>query len=222
MSRPLVIYGAGGFGREVLQVVRDINAVHPLTWDPVGFAVDEQFVSASLVQGLPIVGSLDWLARNPHVEVVIAIGAPAARRRLARLIAQEAGNAFATLVHPRAWLGQNVRIGQGSVVCAGALVTTDISIATHVHVNIGSTIGHDSVIGDFVTLNPSVNVSGNVHLAEGVEVGTGSVLLPKLSVGEWAIVGAGAVVTKDVPADVTAVGAPARVIKTRCHGWQGQ
>ncbi|BAL22704.1 acetyltransferase [Azoarcus sp. KH32C] len=222
MARQLVIYGAGGFGREVLQVVRDINGARPGTWDVVGFALDEQFVSASLVQGLPVVGSVDWLARNPQVEVVIAIGAPAARCRIARRIAQEVGNRFATLVHPRAWLGQNVQVGEGSVICAGALVTTDISIASHVHVNIGATIGHDAILGDFVTLNPSVNVSGNVHLAEGVEVGTGSVLLPKVIVGEWAIVGAGAVVTREVPADATVVGAPARVIKTRSHGWQGQ
>lgn len=222
MPRPLVVYGAGGFGREVLQVVRDINAAQPGIWDPIGFVVDEEFVSASSVQGLPIVGSLKWLAQNPEVEVVIGIGAPAPRRRIARLIAQAAGNRFATLVHPRAWLGQSVQVGEGSVICAGALVTTDISIASHVHVNIGATIGHDAVLGDFVTLNPSVNVSGNVHLSEGVEVGTGSVLLPKVSVGEWAIIGAGAVVTKDVAADATVVGAPAKAIKTRCHGWQGQ
>ncbi|HJV25443.1 MAG TPA: acetyltransferase [Aromatoleum sp.] len=222
MSRPLVIYGAGGFGREVLQVVRDINDARPRTWDPIGFAVDQAFASTSLVQGLPVVGSVDWLAQHPEVEVVIAIGSPAARRHIVRRVVQEAGNRFATLLHPHAWLGQDVRVGEGSVICAGALVTTDISIGSHVHVNIGATIGHDAVLKDFVTLNPSVNVSGNVQLAEGVEVGTGSVLLPKVSVGEWAIVGAGAVVTKEVPADATVVGAPAKVIKTRSHGWQGQ
>lgn len=222
MGRPLVIYGAGGFGRDVLQVVRDINDARPGTWDLVGFVVDEEFISASLIQGLPVFGSVDWLTRNPQVEVVIGIGAPAVRCRIAKRIAREAGNRFATLVHPRAWLGQNIVLGEGTVICAGALVTRDISIARHVHVDIGVKIAHDSILGDFVTLHPSVSVSGNVHLAEGTEVGAASVLLPKVSVGEWSIVGAGAVVTKNVPADATVVGVPAKVIKTRWHGWQGQ
>lgn len=222
MPRQLAIYGAGGFGRDVLQVIRDINDACAGAWEPVGFVVDEEFISESPVQGLPVLGSVDWLTRNPDVEVVIAIGAPAVRHRIARYIAREASNRFATLIHPRAWLGQNVRLGEGTVICAGALLTRDISIASHVHVDIGAKIGHDSILGDFVTLHPSVSVSGNVNIGVGVEVGTGSVLLPKVSVGEWAIVGAGAVVTKDVPADATIVGVPAKVIKTRRHGWQGQ
>lgn len=222
MPRPLVIYGAGGFGRDVLQVVHDINEALPGTWDPVGFVVDEEFISSSPVQGLPILGSVDWLARNPGVEVVIAIGAPPVRRRIARRISQEVGNCFVSLVHPRAWLGKNVVIGEGSVICAGALLTRDISIASHVQIDIGVKIGHDSVLSDFVTLHPSVCVSGNVRFAEGAEMGAGSVLLPKVSVGEWTIAGAGAVVTKDVPANATVVGVPAKVIKTRGHGWQGQ
>jgi len=99
-------------------------------------------------------------------------------------------------------------------------MTTDIHIGEHVHINIGCTIGHDAVLSGFVTLNPSVNVSGNVEVSEGVEVGTRSVLIPHACVGEWSIVGAGSVVTKSLPANVTAVGTPAKVIKSRDVGWQ--
>jgi sugar O-acyltransferase (sialic acid O-acetyltransferase NeuD family) len=221
MNHPIAIFGAGGFAREVLQIILDINALTPACppWQPVGFIVDPGYVTDTLVQGLPILGTAEWLAAHPQVAVVIAVGSPAVRRRTAAKLQQLAANRFATLVHPRAWVGRQVAIGPGAVVCAGCLVTTDIRIGAHVHLNIGCTVGHDAELGDFATLNPSVNVSGNVQLGEGAEVGTGSVLIPHAHVGAWSIVGAGSVVTKPLPPDVTAVGAPARVIKTRAAGW---
>ncbi len=85
--------------------------------------------------------------------------------------------------------------------------------------NLAVTIGHDSSLGDFVTLSPGTNVSGNVQLDEGVETGTNVGIIPGIEIGAWSIVGAGAVVTRNLPANVTAVGAPAKVIKERDAGW---
>jgi sugar O-acyltransferase (sialic acid O-acetyltransferase NeuD family) len=222
MTTPIVIFGAGGFAREVLQIIQDINAQSPgaSPWHPMGFVVDSAFMGGEPVHGLPILGSVDWLALHPQVQVVVAVGAPSSRRRIAASIEAQGRNTFATLVHPRAWVGRQVEIGPGSVICAGSLITTDIRLGRHVHVNIGSTIGHDATLGDFVTLNPSVNVSGNVVVGQGCEIGTGSVVIPRADLGDWSIVGAGSVVTKPLPANVTAVGAPARVVKTRVAGWQ--
>lgn len=221
MTTPIAIFGAGGFAREVLQIVLDINAQSPQSpiWKPVGFIVDAAFLDVEPVHDLPILGTLEWLAANPLTHIVIAVGSSAAKRRIAASIESTCANPFAKLVHPQAWVGRHVAIGQGSIVCAGSQVTTDIHIGRHVHVNIGSTIGHDAVLGDFVTLNPGVNVSGNVTLGEGVEVGTGSVLIPHTNVGEWSVVGASSLVIKSLEANVTAVGSPARVIKTRQPNW---
>lgn len=222
MTRRIAIFGAGGFAREVLQIILDINASEASCqpWQPVGFVVDPAYVNDTLIHGLPILGSLEWLKANPDVDVVIAVGFSAVRRRIAEKIRSELSNSFPVLIHPRAWVGRQVAIGPGSIICAGALMTTDIHIGEHVHINIGCTIGHDAVLSSFVTLNPSVNVSGNVEIAEGVEVGTRSVLIPHACIGEWSIVGAGSVVTKSLPANVTAVGTPAKVIKSRDVGWQ--
>ncbi|MEY8688681.1 MAG: acetyltransferase [Leptothrix sp. (in: b-proteobacteria)] len=220
-TTPIVIFGAGGFGREVLQLIHDINRSSPSgpIWQPLGFVVDPEYVDDRLNNGLPIVGSPCWLETRPDVHVVLAVGAPAVRLRTVNDWKQVAASRYATLVHPRAWVGDHVAIGAGSIICAGALITTNISIGQHVHVNIGCTIGHDAVLDDFVTLNPSVNVSGNVHLGTGVDVGTRSVLIPHADVGEWSILGAGSVATKPLPSNVTAVGSPAKVIKTRDEGW---
>lgn len=222
MSRQLVIFGAGGFGREVLQIVRDINRIEPGSWSVLGFVVDAEYQSTMRIHGLPILGGVDWLAKHPEVEVVIAIGAPAVRAHIAKRVSLEASNAFATLVHPRAWLGENVQLGPGSIICAGALLTTDIAIGSHVQVHIGATVGHDAALDEFVTVSPAVCISGHVRVAEGVEIGAGSVLVPKVEIGEWTIIGAGSVIIRPLPCNVTAVGSPAKVIRTRYPGWQEQ
>jgi sugar O-acyltransferase (sialic acid O-acetyltransferase NeuD family) len=221
MSKLIAIFGAGGFAREVLQIILDINERSPSAppWRPVGFIVDEPHSVSNTVHGLPVMQGLGWLARQPDMQLVIGVGNSAARRRIAVRIKRNCGNAFATLVHPLAWVGRHVNMDHGVVVCAGTQITTDIRLGAHVHVNIGSTIGHDAILEDFVTLNPGVNVSGNVTLGEGCEVGTNSVLVPHANVGPWSVVGAGSVVTRPLPGNVTAVGAPARMIKTRQPGW---
>lgn len=219
MSLPILIYGAGGFAREVLQIVLDINKNNQgPVWEPLGFVVDEGYKEDVSIHGLPVWEGLDVLKENPDARVVIAVGSSGLRAKIARKI-RECGGRFATLVHPLSWTGQNVSIGEGSVICAGSLITTDIEIGSQTHINIGCTIGHDAKLGDYVTLNPKVSISGNVDVANGAEIGTGSVLIPHANVGEWSIVGAGSVVTKPVPANATSVGAPARVIKTRNPGW---
>lgn len=219
MPKQIVIFGAGGFAREVLQILRDINRSAPGTWEPLGFIVDAEYATEHTIQGLPVLGTIEWLQRNKHVQVIIAVGSSSARRRIANRISGTCENSFATLVHPRSWLGDSIEIGCGTVICAGALITTDINIGEHVHINIGSTIGHDAILNDFVTLNPCVNISGNVTLSQGVEIGTGSVLIPYAHVGSWVIIGAGSIVTKTLNDNVTAVGVPAKVIKVRAAGW---
>ena len=215
--KPLVIFGAGGFAREVLQIALDINEI-AATWQVLGFIVDS-CNSTQPVHDLAVLGGIEWLVEHPKAHVVIAVGSSNARHRILKAIRANAPNPFASLIHPRAWVGRHVAVGAGTVICAGALVTTDICIGQHVPVNIGATVGHDAVLSDFVTLNPGVSVSGNVTLAEGVEVGTGSVLIPHAHVGSWSVLGAGTVVTKPLDANVTAVGSPARVIKVRAGGW---
>jgi sugar O-acyltransferase (sialic acid O-acetyltransferase NeuD family) len=220
MTQSIVIFGAGGHGRELLQLIEDINAQQPGTWSCLGFLVDTAFAGAREVAGLPVLGDIAWLAAHPEVRVIVAIGPSAARRAVTQRIMAACANGFATLVHPRAWLGARVSIGAGSVVCAGALLTTDIRIGDHVHVNIGSSIAHDARLQDYATLYGGVRITGKVQVGEGAEIGTGAVILPGCGIGDWSIVGAGAVVTGDVPEDATVVGVPARVVKTRPPGWQ--
>jgi sugar O-acyltransferase (sialic acid O-acetyltransferase NeuD family) len=217
-SQPLVIYGAGSFGRCVLQIVLDQNRISPI-WKFMGFLVDRDFPAPETIHGFPVLGDASWLDGKSDVKVVIAVGAPAARRRIARHIKDEHRNRFATVIHPRAWLGDNVACGEGTVICAGALINIDAVLGEHVHINLGAVIAHDAILEDFVTVAPSVHVSGHARICEGAELGSGARTLPGMIVGSGAVIGAAALVRENIGDDQVAVGVPARPIKTRVPGW---
>jgi acetyltransferase-like isoleucine patch superfamily enzyme len=115
------------------------------------------------------------------------------------------------LVHPRAVLGRHrVTLGPGSIVCASAVVTTNVHLGRHVQLHNAVTVGHDAVLGDYVTVSPNASVSGNSVLEDEVTMGAGAVVIERRRIGARTTVGAGAAVVRDLPADVTAVGVPAR------------
>jgi sugar O-acyltransferase (sialic acid O-acetyltransferase NeuD family) len=171
------------------------------------------------LQGYPVLGDERWLAGNPGVAVNIGVGSPAHRRRIVSAIGGTGHQRFLTLRHPHSWIGRRVEIGAGSTICAGATVTTDIRLGRHVILNLNITVGHDAVLDDFVTLAPGVHVSGGVLIREGVDIGTGAVTIQNVSIGPWSIVGAGSAIVRDVPPNVTVVGTPGKVIRTRDDGW---
>ncbi|MBI5442506.1 MAG: acetyltransferase [Deltaproteobacteria bacterium] len=216
--RRVVVFGTGGFAREVHQVIKDINR-HVPTWEMLGFVDDNPAAHGTELHGLPVLGGREWAGSHREVAVAIAIGSPASRKRVAQALRAEGCTSFATLVHPAAWVGDNVTIEEGSIVCAGCLITTDLTIGRHVILNLGCTLGHDTLLADFVTASPSVNVSGCCRIGEGVDVGTGAKIIQGITLGEWSVVGAGAVVVRDLPPNITAVGSPARPIRSRPEGW---
>lgn len=216
MSSPaqLVVVGAGGFGREVIDVVDAINAAAPtLVWDLVG-VVDDAPSDANLERlekrGTSYLGTVDLHLTEPSpAHYVVGIGSPRVRRTIAERF-DGAGRTAATLVHPAATTGFDVRIGGGTVICAGVRLTTNISVGRHVHLNPNVTVGHDSELLDFVSMNPASSASGDCVIEEGVLIGVGAVILNGLTVGTESTVGGGACVVKDVPSRATVKGVPAR------------
>jgi sugar O-acyltransferase (sialic acid O-acetyltransferase NeuD family) len=217
MTAPVVIYGTGGHARELHQTLEDVNAEAP-TFEFLGW-LDDSVPAGLDVHGVPVLGGEEWIAAHPDVAVLFGIGSPASRRRLVERSVELGARAFPSVVHPSAWVGNRVEIGEGSVICAGARVTTDIVIGRHVHLNTGSIVSHDCRLDDFVTVAPGARVSGAVEVGEGADVGTGSTTIQGRRIGRWSIVGAGAVVVDDVPDDATVVGVPARTIAERVPGW---
>ena len=211
----VIIVGAGGFGREVLWLLRECNEValektgQPL-YQIAGF-VDANNKEDQLCD-VPILGSYDWFLTNRDTYAVCAIGNPRTRQLVVQKLT-DLGVAYFSVIHPSVRMSQYVEIGEGSIVCAGAILTTQIKVGKHVHININSTIGHDVVLGDFSTVAPGVNVSGQVFIGQGCDLGTNSSIIQGLKVGMGVVIGAGAVVNKDIEDNTVAVGIPAKSIK---------
>lgn len=217
----VVVVGASGFGRECLDVL-DAMVSAGADLEIVG-VVDDNPSAANLSRlvdrGVAYLGTrADWLTTEPlDVRYVLGVGSPEVRRRLVSVL-DSAGLAPFTAVHPSASFGACTTLAEGVVVCAGAAVSNNVRLGRHVHVNPNATIGHDADLRAFVSVNPAAVISGEVVVGEGTLVGAAATILQGLMVGERSVIGAGAVVTKDVPPDVVAYGAPSRVISQRDPG----
>lgn len=206
--RHLLIVGAGGSGREVAWLARDIHG------DDVDltFAVDrEYYVSGSVVDDIRVV-SMDSLPADV-THFVVAIGDLQGRRRLAKECEAQ-GFIPITLVHPTVSKSPRVDIGVGSVVYAGVTITTNVRVGRYTQINVGSTLSHDVLLGDFVTLSPGTHIAGHVHVEDDVFFGTGSnvingTLENPLVIGRGAVVAAGACVIGGVDSGAMMVGVPA-------------
>jgi len=209
MTSDIVVIGAGGFGREVAQLLRDIEASTGV-FRFIGYLDDDLDARGRLPPNEPVVGSLDEFANWGAVLAVCAVGAPKSRRSIVERLRARGVRWAPGLVHPRAVVGARTSLGEGSIVCAGSVLTVDITIGAHVHVNLLCSVGHDAIIEDFATLSPGCGISGNVHVGNGAFLGTQAVLIPGARVGAGAIVGAGSVVLRSVPDDTTVVGVPAK------------
>jgi sugar O-acyltransferase (sialic acid O-acetyltransferase NeuD family) len=211
--RDLVILGGGGFAREVWWLSEEVNRERR-EWNVVGFIDEAPGTAGTLLCDRPVLGDFGWFeGRSTPPHVVCGVGSNPTRRRLVDR-SRTLGLRFATLVHPTVQRSRFVEVGEGSVLCAGVILTTQIRIGDHVNLNLDCTVGHDAVIEDFCNLSPGVHISGAVHLEPGVDIGTGAVVLPGVRVGRDSVLGAGAVVRSDVPTRSVAVGIPARVVRT--------
>ncbi len=197
----LYVLGAGGHAKVVLSTLLAAG----LSVD--GLFDDDPQKQGLYVLGVKVIGTIEDAKKRTPARGVLAIGNNRARQLLAREFPEWE---WLSVVHPRAYVHSSVSLGPGTVVFAGAVVQPDTHIGAHTIVNTGATVDHDCQVWDFVHLAPGVHLAGQVIIEEGVFIGIGSAVIPKVKVGAWTVVGAGAAVVENLPPYITAVGVPAK------------
>lgn len=212
MKRIFGLFGAGGFAREVMPIVRQNLPAHAQLYF---VQTSPEFSS---LNGHPVISEAQFSMLEGDKTYAIAIADAQARRAIAARMETIAKPE--QLIADNSVIGDANTLGSGLVLCPFTCITSNITIGVHFQANIYAYVGHDCVIGDYVTFAPGVKCNGNVHIGNNAYLGTGCMIRQgtpdnPLTIGENAIIGMGAVVTKSVPANTTVVGNPARPLEKK-------
>lgn len=199
----MILYGASGHGKVILEILESNNDTDIRVWDDADKPDMWQYpVERPLPPGTEMPGKM-----------VISIGVNATRQKVAARF--QGSIEFGTAIHADAYLSKRATVGEGTVVMAGVRVNPDTRIGKHCIINTCASIDHDCVLEDFVHISPNATLSGNVTVGEGTHIGAGAAVIQGIKIGKWCTIGAGSAVIRDIPDYSTAVGCPAKVIKTK-------
>lgn len=210
IPRRLVVVGAGGHAKVVIEAIRAVGL-----WEIVGLIDPSPAAKSAL--GIPVLGGdevLPALLDDGVSVAVIALGRNALREQLGRRMHQM-GFDLPTIVHPSALVSPSATLGAGVVVMARAVVGTEAIVSDFAIVNTGAVLDHDNVIGVAAHVAPGCALAGNVSVGDRSLVGVGSSVRPEVRIGVDAVIGAGSAVVTDVPDGAVVGGAPARNLPTR-------
>ena len=209
-KRRLFIIGAGGFGRE-LEVYLDSVKEADRDWDLVGFIDDNINALDSFPSDYKVLGSLNDFIFNKSDYIVLAIANSEIKNKIYELLKDKV--TFFTYIDKTAIVGKFVRIGEGSIICPNCIITSNVKLGLCSILNIGTQIGHDTKVGDFCSFMPNVDIGGETIIANNVYMGTNSTIINMKNICSDVVIGAGAIVVKDINTEGVYVGNPAVKIK---------
>lgn len=195
----MFLYGASGHGKVIKEILESND-------DFVDAFIDDN-VHLSSYCGKDVLHEVDV-----NCKLIVSIG----NNRIRADIVSRLSNSFGVAIAPSAIVSPSAQIGEGTVVMPGAIINADAVIGKHCIINTGASVDHECVISDFAHIAPHATLCGQVHVGVGTLVGVGACVIPCKCIGSWSVVGAGAVITNDVPSNCTAVGVPASIIKKFC------
>lgn len=206
--KDLIIVGAGGMGRKIFVTLQKMNKTEK-RWNIVGCIDDNLQALDGIKTDMKLLGSIsDWTPKDNEV-FVMGLSDPKTKHIVANKMLRKGGS-FETIVSPDVKIGEYVEIGEGSVIITTYNVESCAKIGKFVTL-LGSTIALDGVIGDYSTTTGFANLT-TAQIGKGVYVASHAVLLPGLTIGDGAYIGAGSIVMKDVKPYTKVFGSPARVI----------
>lgn len=207
----LIIIGAGGFGREVLEWALGCPAYRK-EWEIGGFLDDRPDALRKIpAVDVPLLGNTRDYEPRPEDCFLCAMGTPSLRAEMRRRF-ESRGGTFTRLIHESCVVGRRVDLGPGVILCPRVVLTCDIAIGANTALNVGSAVGHDAVLGDDCQISSFCDITGYVYIGNRVLSGSRASIIPGKQVGDDAVVGAGSVVVSNVPEAVTVFGNPARIL----------
>ena len=206
----LGIFGAGGLGREVLELAGCINRKNP-TWDKFIFVNNgEQSADINGVQVCSYEEAKETY--GDRLQTVIGIGEPAIREKVFRELREDHAKII-TLIHPDVHIPETTVIGEGVVINMGNFISCNAVIQDNVYIQPHTNIGHDCILKEGCMISGFCNVAGAVHIGRYAYLGMSSCIKEKITVGDYSIVGMASAVYKDVPKEMIAMGNPARPMR---------
>jgi len=203
MKDNLLIVGASGHGRVIADIALKMNR-----WKSIKFLDDDENIKSSM--GIEVIGkSVDAFKYINDWNIFVAIGSNSVRQKIQEKLEAE-GASIPVLIHPDAIIGEQVEIGDGTAVMAGAIINCCTRIGKGCIINTGATVDHDNLIEDYVHISPGVHIAGTVKIGKGTWLGVGSIVSNNVNITSGCIIGAGAVVVKDITEPGTYIGVPAR------------
>jgi sugar O-acyltransferase (sialic acid O-acetyltransferase NeuD family) len=205
----VVIYGASGHGKVIADIVKKSGKTVLAFVDDNEALWDKPFCGCPVWKGS---SHLIESAKKETFSVIIGIGDNHRRREIVKTL-EPAGIYFDTAIHPSAQLGNDVNIGEGTVIMANSVINPGAQIGCHCIVNTAVTIDHDCIIGDFVHLSPGAHLGGSVRVGYSGWIGLGASIINNINIGEHTIIGAGSVVIRNVDAYSVEAGNPAAFLR---------
>jgi sugar O-acyltransferase (sialic acid O-acetyltransferase NeuD family) len=205
MKEKLLIIGASGHGKVVADIALKMNK-----WKYIAFLDDNKEINPSM--DIPVIGRSDEILNYiGEYEIIIGIGNNTVRKRFQEMLENE-GAKIPILIHPSAVIGNQVKVDNGTVIMAGAIINCCTKIGKGCIVNTSATVDHDSTLADFVHVSPGVHLAGNVNVGKCSWLGIGSIVINNIDITDNCIIGASAVVTQDITLKGTYIGMPAKKI----------
>ncbi|CCO23246.1 acetyltransferase [Maridesulfovibrio hydrothermalis] len=207
MMKKIIIMGAGGHGQVVADALLLMKGA-----TPVAFLDDNPEITGKKILGIPVIGGYSALNTIEHDGIVLALGNNGLRKRIFNELTA-AGETLFTVIHPSAIIAPSVKMGNGCMILAGAIINTGAEIKDNTIINTNSTVEHHNIIGPHSHIAPGATLGGKVIVGEESMIGIGATVLPRVKIGNKAMLGAGSTANRRIADGVTAAGMPARKLK---------
>ena len=212
----IILIGAGGHAKVIIETIGKYYKHYNL----IGITDNDETKINQTWMGIPILGD-DSILRSIYEKGVrkafISLGT--VKEYIPRLnvitSVKKIGFQFVNIIHGSSIVSDNVKIGEGNAILAGAIINIDTAIGDNCIINSGSIIEHDCVVGNNVHIATGAKIAGQVKIGDNCMIGIGACVKQSVNIGKNSVIGAGCIVIKDIPENSIVVGVPAKIIGSR-------